>query len=72
MRHAQERKEIHTKFQKKNLGEGNHLPDLGVGVKWDDNIKMGLKEIGWEGGDQSVIRLRIGANAKTVMNLQAP
>jgi len=40
---------MHTKFWSKNLKESDHSEDLGT--DWEDNIRMDLKEVGWEGVD---------------------
>jgi hypothetical protein len=37
---------MHTKFQSVNTKGRNNSEDLGV-----DNIRMDLREIGWEGAD---------------------
>jgi hypothetical protein len=39
---------MRTKFWSENLKEGDHLGDLGM---WQDNIKMGLKEIRYTDAD---------------------
>jgi hypothetical protein len=43
------REEVHTGFWWGNLREGDHLED--PGIIWEDNIKMDLREVGWEGMD---------------------
>jgi hypothetical protein len=42
---GQERTEMHTEYFLKS--EGNRLLET-PGYRWDDNIKMDFKEIGWE------------------------
>jgi hypothetical protein len=44
-----ERVEMHTKFWSENLKGRDHLENLGIG--FEDNIIMVLREIGWEGVD---------------------
>jgi hypothetical protein len=45
-------------------------------LRWEDNIKMDLREVGWEGGmdwiDLSQDRNRWRALVKAVMNLWGP
>jgi hypothetical protein len=43
--------------------------------RWEDNIKMGLRELGWSGMDWIDLaqdRYRWGALVNTVMNLRVP
>jgi hypothetical protein len=44
MLHISGRRKMYTGFWLGNVKEEDHLEDLGV-----DNVKMCLKEIGWEG-----------------------
>jgi hypothetical protein len=67
MRHAYERKEIHTKLWK-NLNEGDHL---GVGVEGATILEWALKKSVGR-ARTGVIRFGIGTNTKTVMNLRVP
>ena len=39
-------KEEHKGFWWKDLGEGDHLED--IGEDGEDNIKMNIQEFGWE------------------------
>jgi hypothetical protein len=41
-------REVHTGFWWGDLREGDHLGD--PGVRWEDNIKMDLQDVGWEHG----------------------
>jgi hypothetical protein len=38
---------MHTIFLLENLKGRDHFEDLGI--RQEDNIRMGLREIGWEG-----------------------
>jgi hypothetical protein len=50
---------VPTGFWWEDLREGVHLED--PGVRWEDNIKMDLQEVGWGGGARTgLIWLRIG------------
>jgi hypothetical protein len=40
---------VHTKFWAENLKGRDHSEDLGV--KWEDNIKIDFREMGWKGVD---------------------
>jgi hypothetical protein len=42
------KREMHTGFWWGDLRECDHLED--PGVRWEDNIKMGLQELGWRHG----------------------
>jgi hypothetical protein len=46
MLHFCGRREVHTGLWWENLEEGDHLEDLDL--RWEDNIKRNLKDIGWE------------------------
>jgi hypothetical protein len=37
---------MHTEFWSRNLKEKDHLEDM---QKWEENIRMDLREIGWKG-----------------------
>ena len=49
MWHVWETGEVHTGFWWGNLREGEHLEDLGA--DGEDNVKIGLQEVGWGGMD---------------------
>jgi alpha-glucosidase (family GH31 glycosyl hydrolase) len=51
---------MHTKFWWENMKGKDYLGDLGI-----DNIKLDLKEIGWEGVD-CIRWLRIGSSGGAV------
>ena len=51
------RGEVYTGFWWGNLRDRDHLED--TGVRWKDNIKMDLREVGW-GAWTGSICLRIG------------
>jgi hypothetical protein len=53
--------ETHTGFWWGNLKERNNLEDLGL--RWQDNVKMDLQDVGWE-GVIGLIYLRIGTSAR--------
>ena len=43
---------MHTLFWWGKLRERDQLEDTGIHAKiWEDNIKMGLQEVGWRGMD---------------------
>jgi len=45
--HVLGRRHMHTGFWWGNMKEWDHSEDLGP--RWENNIKMDLQEIGWEG-----------------------
>jgi hypothetical protein len=58
-----------------NLKGRDHLEDIGVDGRWEDNIRMYLREIGWEGVDWIHVaqdRDHWKAFVNTVMNLCVP
>jgi len=73
MWHVWGTEEVHTGFRWGNPTEGDHAEDLGV--RWEDNIKMDLQEMGWAGMD--VIHLAHNRGrwlglVNPVMNLRVP
>jgi hypothetical protein len=64
--------EVHTGFWWGDLREGDHFGDQGG---WEDNIKMDLQEVGWEGMDWIELaedRDRWRALVNAVMNVRVP
>jgi len=50
MQQAWERLKMHTKFCLANLKGRDHVQDLHI-HRWEENIRMDLRETGWEGVD---------------------
>jgi hypothetical protein len=66
---------VHIKFCSANLKARDHSKDLGIDGKWEDNIRMDLREIGWESVDWTYLaqdRDQWRAVANTVMNFRVP
>ena len=63
---------MHTGFWWGNLQKIDHMED--PGIDGSINIKMGLEEVGWEGGwiDLAQDRDRWWELVSAVMNLQLP
>jgi hypothetical protein len=63
---------VYTGFWWGNLRDRDHLEV--PGVKWEDNIKMYLQEVGWGAwtGSMSQVRVRWQVLANAVMNLRVP
>jgi hypothetical protein len=64
---------MHTKFLSENSKVRDFLED--VGRRWEDNIRMDLREIGWEGMNWMHLaqdREQWRAVVNTVMNLRVP
>jgi hypothetical protein len=62
---------MHSAFWWGNLKERDHLQ--GLGISWEDNVKMDLKEVGWEGMDWTNLAQDMDnwqAAANMVMNVQ--
>ena len=69
--HRGDRTEMHSAFWWGNLKERDHLQ--GLGISWEDNVKMDLKEVGWEGMDWTNLAQDMDnwqAAANMVMNVQ--
>jgi hypothetical protein len=55
------RRHMHTGFWWGNMKERDHFDYVGCG--WEDNIKMDLQEIGFEGVSRSVY-FRVGTSGR--------